>query len=85
MGKETKYFKDIIYQGENTSIYSIRKKADLKTLIAILKEKPISRKELIEKTYWTRGQIAGLLYRGIKRGLFKLEKRKIYLIDKNNH
>ena len=82
MGKETKYFKDIIYQGEKTSIYAIRKKADLRTLIEILKENPISRKELIEKTYWTRGQVAGLLYRGMKKGLFKLEKRKIYLKGK---
>lgn len=79
MGKENKYFKDIIYEGKDTTIFSIKNKANLKTLLKILEEKPLTRKELMEKTYWTRGQIAGLLYRGMKQGLFKLKNRKIML------
>jgi len=84
MGKETKYFKDIIYNGKDTTIYAVRKKADMKILLQILKEKPITRKELIEKTYWSRGQIAGLLYRGMKIGIIKLKNHKISLVQKNH-
>ena len=79
MGRENKYFKDIVYEGNDTTIFSIKNKANLKTLLKILEEKPLTRKELMEKTYWTRGQIAGLLYRGMKQGLFKLKNRKIML------
>ena len=79
MGRENKYFKDIVYEGKDTTIFSIKNKANLKTLLKILEEKPLTRKELMEKTYWTRGQIAGLLYRGMKQGLFKLKNRKIML------
>ena len=83
MGKEKKYFKDIIYKGKDTTIFAVRKKADLKTLLEILKEKPLTRKELTEKTYWSRGQIAGLLYRAQKRGIIILKNRKISLVQKN--
>lgn len=74
-----KYFKEIIYERGDTKIILERSNANLNVLIEILKEKPLTRKELIIMTNWTRGQIAGLLNRGQKKGVILLKNRKIYL------
>ncbi|MBI2655968.1 hypothetical protein HYX06_06115 [Candidatus Woesearchaeota archaeon] len=80
--KHFKYYKNIIYKGDKVEISTERTRASLDTLTLILKDGALRRKDILFRTGWTRGQLAGLLYRGIKQGLFKLKNRQIYAIKK---
>ena len=80
--KHFKYYKNIIYKGNTLEISTERTKASLDTLATILKDGALKRKDILFRTGWTRGQLAGLLYRGIKRSLFKLKNGKIHTIKK---
>ena len=77
-----KNYKNLIYTGDTIEISTERTSASLQYLTMVLKDKPLKRNDIIQRTGWTRGQLAGLLYRGMKRGLFKLKDRKIHLIKK---
>lgn len=78
-----KYFKNIVYKGDYTEIFVKKMNASPKALIKLLEESPLTRKELTEKTGWTRGQIAGLLHRGIRDGILELNSGIISLIKED--
>jgi DNA-binding MarR family transcriptional regulator len=77
--RHTRYFKDIVYKGQDTLIYAERKPAEMKILLDILKKQPLKRRDLIKMTNWTKDQIAGLLSRGQKNNLIELNNGIISL------
>lgn len=77
-----KNYKNLIYIGDTVEISTERTSASLQYLTTILRDRPLRRKDVTQRTGWTRGQLAGLLYRGMKRGLFKLKDREISLVKK---
>ena len=79
--KHFKYYKQIIYKGDTLELSTKKMHASDKALYALLKNKPLSRKDIAEQTGWTKGQLAGLLYRTMKQGKIQLKRKKFYLIS----
>lgn len=77
-----KYFKNIIYKGDTLEISTEKTKSSLKTLLMVLRDGALRRREIIQRTCWTEGQLAGHLNLGQKKGLIRLKNRKIYAIIK---
>ena len=79
MPKKYKYQKKVIYKAGDFEIAINKIHASRKLLLELLKEQPLTRKQIIEKTNWTRGQLAGLLFRAKNDGLLELRNNKFYL------
>lgn len=77
--KPSKYQNKVIYKSGNFEVSINKMHTSKKSLLELLKERPLKRKEIMQKTNWTRGQIAGLLYRAKKEGLLELKNKRFYL------
>ena len=79
MPKKYKYQKKVLYKSGDFEIAINKMHASRKFLLELLKEQPLTRKQIVNKTNWTRGQLAGLLFRAKNDGLLELRNNKFYL------